>query len=534
MKTKLLSLIFAGLTLHSLGQTSLQIQYSSNLDSLVYYFIESGVTFSNVESSGHSKALGSFWGGMGSGLGIETGIVLSSGDIMIAEGPNNSSNAGYDFNNPGDSQLNALTGGNNTHDASALQFDLIPEGNVLAFNYVFGSEEYPEFAGSPYNDVFAFFISGPRPEGGYYDNQNIALIPGTDTFVSINTINQFINQEYYISNIGSQYLQYDGSTVVMPIMVYVIPNQQYHLKIALADCMDGLYDSGVFLQSPSLKSYKKDYTEPFAREGAEWHYTLSTANPEVIGYKTISYVSDTLIDEKLCSKMLEQDFEQSAGSKIYHYMYQRNDSVFFFKDGVFNLLYDFGAVTGDTIQLGYYTTYSGDPLEMIIDSTGTIMVGSEERKIQYVTCGDGMVIEFGSQVIEGIGSTAFMFPTLDFSYDGPLRCYSDNNTKIFHNPFYNGLAWNGEDCEEIIVSLEELFSAKFIIFPNPASDIIKINGLNSTVNFRILTTNGTLVKQGSISPSGTIDIRNLDSGIYLVEIVGDDFVVTKKYIRTTD
>ncbi len=533
MKTKLLSLIFAGLSAFCFGQTGLQVQYSSNLDSLVYYFIESGVTFSNVESTGHIKSLGSFSNGIGSELGIEKGIILSSGDIMKAKGPNNSSNAGSDMGQPGNAQLTALAQ-NATHDASILEFDLVPEGNVLAFNYVFGSEEYPEYAGSGFNDVFAYFISGLNPDGGYYENQNIALIPGTDTMVSINTINPFTNSEYYINNSGSEYLQYDGITTVLPILIYVVPNQTYHLKIAIADCLDSQFDSGVFLESPSLKSYKKDFTEPFAQAGAEWHYTLGTVNPDLFVYKTISYVTDTMIDDKLCSKMLEQDYDQSAGSRIYHYMYQKNDSVFFFKDGLFHLLYDFGAQVGDTIELGYYTTYSGDPLKMIIDSTGIINVSEEDRKIQYVTCGDGMVIEFGNHVIAGIGSTSFMFPTLDFSYDGPLRCYSDSNIEVFHNPLYDGPAWNGEDCAETTLSVDKISQARLNVYPNPSNDIIRINGLASPATYKISTTNGISVKSGSIHPSQTINIKDLKPGVYIMEVVGEDCKMELKLIRGLD
>ncbi len=431
MKTKLLASIFTLLTITSYGQTGLQVVYATNLDSLVAYFIESGVTFSNVTKTGNYKALGSFSGGIESGLGMENGIILASGDIAKAKGPNNSSNAGYNFNGPGDAHLGALIG-QTTHDASILEFDLVPEGNVLAFNYVFGSEEYPEYTGSPYADGFAYFISGPNPDGGYYDIQNIALLPDTNLMVNINTVSHLTNSQYYINNSGGQLLQYDGYTVTLPIEVYVVPNQTYHLKIVIADCGDGLYDSGVFLQSPSLKSFKRNYTEPFAQAGAEWHYTFLPINPAQEVFKTISHISDTLIDEKLCSKMLEQDYQQSAGSIKHHYMYRVNDSVLFFSNGEFRLLYDFGAEAGDTIQIGY-TTASGDPLLMIIDSTGTIMVGGEPRKLQYITCGDGLFIEFGKHVIEGIGSTSFMFPTVDMSHDGPLRCYSDNSTPLFIN-----------------------------------------------------------------------------------------------------
>ena len=42
---------------------------------------------------------------------------------------------------------------------------------------------------------------------------------------------------------------------------------------------------------------------------------------------------------------------------------------------------------------------------MTIDSVKTILVSGQQRKVQFVTCGDGMIIEFGGQVIQGIGNT---------------------------------------------------------------------------------------------------------------------------------
>jgi hypothetical protein len=52
-------------------------------------------------------------------------------------------------------------------------------------------------------------------------------------------------------------------------------------------------------------------------------------------------------------------------------MYAENDSVRFFADENFHLLYDFGAMAGDTVVLDYFATHDGTPLKMIIDSTGT-------------------------------------------------------------------------------------------------------------------------------------------------------------------
>src|SRR5690606_9884909 len=70
--------------------------------------------------------------------------------------------------------------------------------STLRFNYAFASEEYPEWACSGFNDVFAFILTGP---GIANPLNNIALVPGTNIPVAINSINQApIGTSHPISN----------------------------------------------------------------------------------------------------------------------------------------------------------------------------------------------------------------------------------------------------------------------------------------------------------------------------------------------
>ncbi|HIF14547.1 MAG TPA: PKD domain-containing protein [Bacteroidetes bacterium] len=148
-----------------------------------------------------------------------------------------------------------------TNDACILEFDVTPIGDTIKFNYVFGSDEYPEFINS-FNDIFAFFISGPG-----VPFQNIALVPGTTTPVSISNVNNgmsntgpCVNCTYYVNNGdgttpgNNPTVQYDGFTTVLQAVIKVTPCQTYHLKMAVADVVDGIYDSGVFLEQASISS----------------------------------------------------------------------------------------------------------------------------------------------------------------------------------------------------------------------------------------------------------------------------------------
>jgi uncharacterized protein YlzI (FlbEa/FlbD family) len=267
----------------------------------------------------------------------------------------------------------------------------------------------------------------------------------------------------------------------------------------------------------------------FAPVGATWHYSYQTIDPHLISFEKIESVSDTTINGILCKKLVASNSVQE------YYVYSKNDSVFVYKENSFHLLYDFGATTGDTITLGsYYTTQDGLPLKMKIDSVATLLVSGRPRKVQFVTCGDGMIIEFGGQVIEGIGNTNYLFPTLDFSPTGPLRCYQDTATSLFFNPYYTHGNWNQTDCEQFIVihSLPESETGNSMsVFPNPASNYLNVAGIELNSDYCIYDTTGRKVLQGVVHRSNTVDIQSLESGIYSLEI--KDGVVNKmlKFIK---
>lgn len=214
-----------------------------------------GVAVSNVTYQGNNFMHGSFSNGHSTNLGLDEGVVLSSGNVMSIPNPA-SVFASASYGLPGDPTLNTITT-NATHDASVLEFDFVPTADTLRFKYVFGSEEYNEWVGATYNDVFGFFVNGPKPNGlGSYVNFNVALIPGTSLPVSINNVNANSYSQFYINNevLGGTTIVYDGFTVVLTALLVVVPCEQYHIKLAIADAGDGAYDSGVFLEANSFSS----------------------------------------------------------------------------------------------------------------------------------------------------------------------------------------------------------------------------------------------------------------------------------------
>ncbi len=225
-----------------------------------------GVSVSNITfSAPDPNQIGEF-NSTNANVGINTGVILATGDVNVAVGPNNSGSStlgGGGFTTSSDPDLSSIAGVT-IYDAAILEFDFVPQGDTVRFNYVFASEEYLEFVNSGYNDAFGFFLSGPGIAGPYSNSSvNIALIPGTTTPVTIDNVNLFNNSAYYIDNgdgftapynSNPQYIQFDGKTVKLTAEYPVTCGLTYHIKIAIADAGDGSYDSGVFLEAGSFSS----------------------------------------------------------------------------------------------------------------------------------------------------------------------------------------------------------------------------------------------------------------------------------------
>ncbi len=266
---KIFLLCIICISLYQKSDAQLQITANNNAQALVQKLLGQGVSVSNVTLNHASIATGIFNNIGGLNLGIDSGIVLTSGraksnipaglwgldgnGVTIA----GSNLADEDLGFAGDAELSALVGGKQTFDAIILEFDFVPLGDSIKFKYVLSSEEYPEYACTPppndFYDVFGFFITGP----GFPVSKNIALIPGTNTEVSIHTINDVgcsLYPQYFIENRNNKWFMHDGHTTVLTAQEKVIPCQRYHLKLAIADVSDGQWDSGVFLEAGSLSS----------------------------------------------------------------------------------------------------------------------------------------------------------------------------------------------------------------------------------------------------------------------------------------
>jgi hypothetical protein len=236
---------------------------------LANQIVGSGVTISNAQLRCGDGGAGLFSSGGTTNIGLNNGILLTSG---LASDAGNPASGNTSVNQPsafdGDDDLEDYTPFS-VRDVCALTFDFEAESDFITVQYVFGSEEYNEYVCSQFNDIFGFFVDGPNPLGGSYNNVNVALVPSSTLPVTVNSINNGVpgengtsggclslsNTAYYINNTTGTSIMYDGFTVVLTAQIAIIPGETYTFKFAIADVSDSNLDSGVFIKANSFSIF---------------------------------------------------------------------------------------------------------------------------------------------------------------------------------------------------------------------------------------------------------------------------------------
>ena len=296
---KLLLLLLCVITFNSVAQ--IQMNTTGNFNDPSYLIdnvlIGTGVITSNHSYIGDSSQIGYFTDSLGL-IGMTEGFVLSTGRVdsigntggdtlwwdyiwdstftVIIDSTPFLENyfLSDDLSGSGDpdlltiaSSVPALIGQTfsvlSTHDAAILEFDFVPSADTVKFNYVFAGEEYLEWVNSQFNDVFAFLISGPGITGPYaspvgFPNGaiNIAVVPNSNPVlpIGISTVNDQINSQYYNHDSTTAVSAFNGYTDVFTAKAIVSACHVYHIKLAITDAADAIWNSGVFFEAGSFNS----------------------------------------------------------------------------------------------------------------------------------------------------------------------------------------------------------------------------------------------------------------------------------------
>ena len=210
-----------------------------------------GVTVTGASYSGSSYSSAIYSNGdavAGNVTPGDTGVIFSTGQAsdftnnggQSNQDTNTSTNSGGQNNEAG---FNALAGAS-TYDASYLDVDFIPTDDVMTMQFVFSSDEYPEYTNSIYNDAVGVWING-----------SLVPLAITDNGTTINSINQNNNINLYNDNTSDQFnTEMDGFTLTMTLTIPVNAGVVNSIRIGIADVGDSNYDSNLLIAADSVQT----------------------------------------------------------------------------------------------------------------------------------------------------------------------------------------------------------------------------------------------------------------------------------------
>lgn len=228
--------------------------------------IGEGVTVSNITYTGGISQLGLLENG-NDVFSVDAGLMLNTDNALCDDFCMDCLGGGTDADllavaNSVPPLIGESFTVSSVNDLCIIEFDFEADGDSISFNYVFGSDEYLTFVNTQYNDIFAFFLSGPGIVGdyaapaGFPDGAiNIAEVPGTGGWpVTISSVNNVTNPEYYNDNPGQAGICTNGYTETFTAEAAVQCGEIYHIKLAIADGSDTALESFVVLEAGSFSS----------------------------------------------------------------------------------------------------------------------------------------------------------------------------------------------------------------------------------------------------------------------------------------
>jgi gliding motility-associated-like protein len=376
----------------------------------------SGVQAFNIQFTGDPVQLGYLEGVDPAAFPLEAGLVLSSAyseniatcgfeDVPFGSGVSGDQDLLNIANSvPGMIGQNFNVG--SVNDLCILEFDFVATGDTVKFNYIFGSDEYLTWINSSFNDIFAFFLSGPGITGpydspaGFPDGAiNIAQVPNTNPPlpITISSVNPGINAQYYNDNPNNDEICINGYTIKLEALGEVICGETYHIKLAIADGSDTALESIVILEAGSFTSnsvVQVDLSIDVGGPDADTMY-------EDCGIATLTFTRpiDTLID---IEEMIVIEYQGTAINGVDYSLLP--DTVIFapgvqsvsfevdaFEDGlaegteevIFEIL-NLAACNGDGLTSYFQFFISDEPEPLVVTGYTTEMCQGADLEIEPI------------------------------------------------------------------------------------------------------------------------------------------------------
>jgi hypothetical protein len=502
MKKLLYSVLFAASTLSSQAQFNVD-SISDQTSAVEDLFLANGIFVNNISFQGDSAQLGWLSDGDSVSLGINSGLVLSTG---LATSVSTGSNvAGGNWSGGiTESDLFDLTG-LPLFDLAQLDFNFVATGDSMTFQFVFGSTEYPEFVGMNFNDVFGFFVSGPGIVGPFTNNAvNIALVPGTNTIVSINTINADVNSDLFNDNssFAIPNLFCDGYTVPMFASIgNLVVGESYHISLAIADASDAMLDSWVFLGGNSFQQFcTVNFLEESEERGAQ-QCLLSQVKADLdytVFCGTITLENQSQVNMNVANAYYEMGDGNTIpanATDVYSYTTPGNYTVKLVQETTdgFTAKYTLGTFPISDIM----------PSEPFISQNGSIVSIDNYDPSWLVSWFVSVDGGFTYTELEGI--TTPSFDVTGIVSDGTF--------------IYAGIS-NGclnSSVAQMVVGVNELNENTFSVYPQPADQEIFFSNVNELKTVKAFDATGKLVMLEN-NVTNVLNISTLSPGFYVLHV----------------
>ena len=160
--------------------------------------------------------------------------------------------------------------------ALVIEFEVTDESiDGISFDMAFGSEEFPEFVGSSFNDAFGCFLDGQNVT--FDSNGNPLSV--NNNFFELNNSGITEGAPVQGKTVVDLNMEYDGFTPTLRTNA-ALSVGTHTLKFVIADAGDSILDSGIYLSNLQFQ-----LTGPIGTGQAEVNITVSTASETtLVGY----------------------------------------------------------------------------------------------------------------------------------------------------------------------------------------------------------------------------------------------------------
>lgn len=243
---------------------------------------------------------------------------------------------------------------------------------------------------------------------------------------------------------------------------------------------------------------------------------------------THGFSPSTVFSTKGCGACYEQtycdvsgvnsNFEWIEEIKIGNSIYTSGDNNGWLQSA--NLLHGFypGTVYSSTITAGYSGNVFSERFTLWVDYNQNGVFEDGEKLIDDVSGTSSITTDISVPISSVYGVTKLRVGML--YGDEPSNCPSGSLTGEYE-----------DYCVYIgpLASLQEQNNFDFTIYPNPASNQIQILSIANIIELKIFTLEGKLVKNIK-NPSNSIDVSEMNPGLYLIEVATENSKKTKKLI----